>query len=179
MLRRVHGARVTHMGERHRDALLAAADLGHLLGKASGSRPEARALLSTALMACVETLGAAAAQTVRTRELLENLDDEIDADDDDDSEARGEVVALLAHIYVAPHERRKGAARGSLVLLALEAWAAGATALEALVPVHVPAGQVLAALLASAGYAQTGAARMLRGNEHVRMRLERPADVLT
>ena len=182
ILRRVHGSRVTHFGERHKDTLTAAADLGELLGKARNTRNEARALLLVTCAACEETLGGENDLTVSTRDRLKAVERAIAADDGDVEEAEedlggGETVALLSHIYVAPNDRRRGAARAALKLLTAEAWKAGATALEALVPSAGHESRSLIALLEDAGGEETSTTVKRKGLRHVRMRVERPVVV--
>ena len=182
-LRRVHGARVTHMGELHRDTLDVASDLGQLLGRTRSTRVEGRALLQLALAAAEVALGTSSKQTVRTRERLEAVERALENDFGDledggaDDAPTGELVALLAHLYVAPEDRRRGAARAALHLLATEAWEAGAMALEA----RVPTCCALVALLLDAGFleqpssgsASTGADSS-SSYQYARVRLERP-----
>ncbi len=160
-LRRVHGARVTVLGETHRDSLGAASDLGELLGKARATRAEARALLRGALAGEEATLGADAAQAARTRDRLlevEALLRDGSADEDEDADAAGDsggvTVAVLSGLFVEPSARRQGAARGALRLLIEAAWAHGASTLVALVPAG-PAAHAASRLLRDAGFVLT------------------------
>ena len=105
---------------------------------------------------------------------IANSDGDETDDDDLDSDDKGERIALLLHLFIAADDRRRGAARATLPLIAANAWAAGADALEALVPRGTPEGLALIRLmLDEVGFVETMRVRVM-GFEHARVRLERP-----
>ena len=179
-MRRVHGSRVSTLGERHESTLEAASDLGEMLGRAKATRVEARALLLATIAAAGKVLSEEHVLADLTQMRLAKvehsiaLDDDGRDDDDDGDDDGGERVALLIHIFVAASERRRGAARAALPLLAAEAWAAGADAMEALVPIGCAEGAaLLEVMLEEAGFTKRDEFA-IRGTPHARVRLERP-----
>lgn len=155
MLRAVWQSRREALGPTHRDTLQTCCDLGRTLaGGEAAHRTEARALLVTALEEAKGALGAAHALPRRVEAALRAVEGQAalpGAGELDEAEAEhwaavqadrrpdDGLTALLMHVFVAPERLggppqvlRRDLRRRLLSAVLDAAWAAGATAVEAL-----------------------------------------------